>query len=231
MISARVLSLALLCSLISATGVVAAELPIPPLPENVVLQSDVEYGKAGERSLKLDLFLPKQPHETPLPVIVFIHGGGWATARQERRPAARAALCGLGQLHRREHRIPAHRRGPVAGPTSRLQGGHPLAEGQRQEVQHRPTADRRVGRFGRRATGQYAGHHRRPEGTGRRLRIARRVDPRGLRGRFLRPHRHAHPAGPRAISSTCSASRWKRCRRWPRPPRRSPTSRRAARRF
>ncbi len=64
--------------MIAVTGAFAAEAPIPPLPENVILQRDVEYGRAGERSLKLDLFLPKQPHETPLPVIVFIHGGGWA---------------------------------------------------------------------------------------------------------------------------------------------------------
>lgn len=50
----------------------------PAVPRNVVIERDVEYGKAGERSLKLDLVLPEQPSEKPRPAIVWIHGGGWA---------------------------------------------------------------------------------------------------------------------------------------------------------
>ena len=46
-------------------------------PENVTVQRDVEYGKAGDRALKLDIIRPKQPGDAPLPVIVFIHGGAW----------------------------------------------------------------------------------------------------------------------------------------------------------
>ena len=38
---------------------------------------DVEYGRAGDRSLKLDIYQPKQRAADPLPVIVWIHGGGW----------------------------------------------------------------------------------------------------------------------------------------------------------
>lgn len=49
----------------------------PRLPENVTLQRDVEYGKAGDRPLKLDIIRPKRPADSPLPVIVFIHGGAW----------------------------------------------------------------------------------------------------------------------------------------------------------
>jgi acetyl esterase/lipase len=47
------------------------------LPEGVTLERNVEYGKAGDRSLKLDLLLPKKASQTPLPLIVYIHGGGW----------------------------------------------------------------------------------------------------------------------------------------------------------
>jgi acetyl esterase/lipase len=46
-------------------------------PENVIVQRDIVYGDAGGRPLKLDLVLPKEKSGTPLPLIVFIHGGGW----------------------------------------------------------------------------------------------------------------------------------------------------------
>ena len=37
---------------------------------------DVEYARAGDRSLRLDLLLPKQPRD-PMPLVVWVHGGGW----------------------------------------------------------------------------------------------------------------------------------------------------------
>jgi acetyl esterase/lipase len=51
----------------------------PPfqLPDNVVLKTDVVYGKGGDRDLKSDLFLPKKTSASR-PAIVFIHGGGWS---------------------------------------------------------------------------------------------------------------------------------------------------------
>ncbi len=55
----------------------AAKKPAFKLPETVVVEKDVEYGKAGERSLKLDIVRPRKPSEKPLPVIAFVHGGGW----------------------------------------------------------------------------------------------------------------------------------------------------------
>lgn len=45
--------------------------------KNVKVTRDVEYGKAGERSLKLDLYQPAKPAAEKLPAIVWIHGGGW----------------------------------------------------------------------------------------------------------------------------------------------------------
>lgn len=47
------------------------------LRQNVTVQRDVVYGKAGDRALKLDVIRPGQPGDSPLPVIVFIHGGAW----------------------------------------------------------------------------------------------------------------------------------------------------------
>ncbi|HEX4148745.1 MAG TPA: hypothetical protein VHY20_07150, partial [Pirellulales bacterium] len=46
-------------------------------PEGWVLERDVEYGRAGDRALVLDMMRPEQPAKQPLPMIAFIHGGGW----------------------------------------------------------------------------------------------------------------------------------------------------------
>ena len=51
--------------------------PPPPIPENVVLERDVVYGRARDRELKLDIVRPGAASEKPRPAIVFIHGGGW----------------------------------------------------------------------------------------------------------------------------------------------------------
>jgi len=47
-------------------------------PDSVVIERDVEYGKGGEVSLRLDIVRPRQESEKPRPVIVFIHGGAWS---------------------------------------------------------------------------------------------------------------------------------------------------------
>jgi acetyl esterase/lipase len=47
------------------------------LEDKYTLRRDVEYGKAGDRALLLDLMLPKAESDKPRPTIVWIHGGGW----------------------------------------------------------------------------------------------------------------------------------------------------------
>lgn len=47
-----------------------------PLAE-VELMEGVEYGTGGGRPLKLDIIRPKEPSGGPLPVILYVHGGGW----------------------------------------------------------------------------------------------------------------------------------------------------------
>ena len=51
---------------------------LPPIPENVVLERDIQYGQGGEHPLLLDILRPKAESERPLPVVLFIHGGGWS---------------------------------------------------------------------------------------------------------------------------------------------------------
>ena len=59
------------------------------LRERLVMESDVEYGKAGEVPLLLDVIKPKGVAEGKRPVIVWIHGGGWQNGNKN---------SGLGRL-------------------------------------------------------------------------------------------------------------------------------------
>jgi acetyl esterase/lipase len=49
----------------------------PKIPDTIKQQPDIVYGKGGDVELKLDLYLPKTEAKKPLPVVVWIHGGGW----------------------------------------------------------------------------------------------------------------------------------------------------------
>jgi len=53
------------------------------VPADVELIRDVEFGKGGGRPLKLDILRPKDLPKEPVPVIVFVHGGGWSMGRKE----------------------------------------------------------------------------------------------------------------------------------------------------
>ncbi|MCC6491830.1 MAG: alpha/beta hydrolase [Pirellulales bacterium] len=56
-------------------GVNGYDLDIP-VPDAVSVQKGIEYGKAGDASLQLDLYSAKDL-AAPAPALVFIHGGGW----------------------------------------------------------------------------------------------------------------------------------------------------------
>ncbi|MCC6142497.1 MAG: alpha/beta hydrolase [Candidatus Hydrogenedentes bacterium] len=49
-----------------------------PIPEGVVEEKDIEYGRVGDRALQLDLYYPKGLTE-PATTLLFIHGGGWSS--------------------------------------------------------------------------------------------------------------------------------------------------------
>lgn len=54
-----------------------ATMPAKPLPPGVRVERDIKYGDAPGKSNLLDLYLPKDAPASPLPLIVYIHGGGW----------------------------------------------------------------------------------------------------------------------------------------------------------
>jgi acetyl esterase/lipase len=67
--------------------------PTPPVPEGVRAFRDLEYIRGGHERNRLDLYLPEKA-ERPLPIIVWIHGGGWQAGSKERTPAIPLAAKG-----------------------------------------------------------------------------------------------------------------------------------------
>lgn len=102
-LSDRVLLLALLC----AVSLAAAQEPQAPKPkrpptldemeeqfrDKVEIRRDQPYAGGGNSFQMVDVYLPKQRNsERPLPVVVFIHGGGW-TANPRSRWLFMARAC------------------------------------------------------------------------------------------------------------------------------------------
>ena len=77
-----------LAFLASAAFCIAAETlspvarPAGPLkfqvPPGVEVIHDVEIGKGGDRVLHAEIARPKDPPATPMPAVLWIHGGGWS---------------------------------------------------------------------------------------------------------------------------------------------------------
>ncbi|WP_228469142.1 alpha/beta hydrolase fold domain-containing protein [Paenibacillus sp. JNUCC31] len=66
-------------------GITPAPSPVPPgegnteftPPQGVTLYEDVEIGTAGGRAMYSSIAVPETAAAEPMPVIVYIHGGGW----------------------------------------------------------------------------------------------------------------------------------------------------------
>lgn len=61
-----------------------AKLLAAKLPPDVEFLPNIGFGNGGGRPLRLDMLCPEKKSSKPLPVIVFIHGGGWSEGRKER---------------------------------------------------------------------------------------------------------------------------------------------------
>jgi acetyl esterase/lipase len=53
----------------------------PPIPEGVKEIKDIEYKNIDGKSMQLDLYLPENSDQ-PVPLLVFVHGGGWKSGKR-----------------------------------------------------------------------------------------------------------------------------------------------------
>lgn len=58
-----------------------AQSPAPSSPPWTKV-ANIEYAKVGDKSLTLDLYLPKNAAK-PMPVVMWVHGGGWHAGSKE----------------------------------------------------------------------------------------------------------------------------------------------------
>ncbi|MDF1850223.1 MAG: alpha/beta hydrolase [Verrucomicrobiales bacterium] len=57
-------------------------------PAGTVLSKDIVFAEADGIELKLDIYRPVQKSEAPLPVVLWIHGGGWLKGSKDNCKAA-----------------------------------------------------------------------------------------------------------------------------------------------
>jgi acetyl esterase/lipase len=67
-------------------NVSAAPATQPGLPPHTVCDRDVKYGDGPAKSNLMDIFLPDNA-DKPLPLVVWVHGGGWIEGSKEGCPA------------------------------------------------------------------------------------------------------------------------------------------------
>lgn len=72
-----------------------AQSPQQRLPENVIAHRDLVYVEGGHERHKLDVYLPKDS-KSPLPLIIWVHGGGWQNGSKEGAPPLRAGYVERG---------------------------------------------------------------------------------------------------------------------------------------
>jgi acetyl esterase/lipase len=65
----------------------------PKLPKGITAEYDVKYVPNGDAAQALDIYFAEPPADKPLPLLVWIHGGGWSGGSKAQPPY-------LGQLLR-----------------------------------------------------------------------------------------------------------------------------------
>lgn len=59
------------------------------LPAGIKAERNISYIPGGDRAQTLDIYFPEQPSEKPLPLLVWIHGGGWSAGSKSECPYLR----------------------------------------------------------------------------------------------------------------------------------------------
>lgn len=83
------------CILLMAASCFLLRAQQPRLPAGVREIHDLTYVEGGHERHKLDLYLPEKA-EGPLPLIIWVHGGGWQNGSKEGCPPLRAGYVAQG---------------------------------------------------------------------------------------------------------------------------------------
>jgi acetyl esterase/lipase len=91
----------------------------PKLPEGVEVSRDLEYAQVKGVGLKLDLYRPTAKPSAPMPLVIWVHGGGWSKGTKAGCPVSWLAAKGyaVASLDFRllpEHPWPAQIEDPIA---------------------------------------------------------------------------------------------------------------------
>src|SRR5690348_10927237 len=62
--------------------------------DGVRIERDIAYVPDGDSSQRLDLYLPEKPGDKPLPLLVWVHGGGWLGGSKKENPGIRFTARG-----------------------------------------------------------------------------------------------------------------------------------------
>ena len=84
-LAVRRVSVALVLLIVSQANAQAPRGPAT-VPSDIRSQINIPYVENGSRSQVLNLYLPEQPSEKPLPVVIWIHGGAWMAGNQASPP-------------------------------------------------------------------------------------------------------------------------------------------------
>jgi acetyl esterase/lipase len=71
----------------AAAAKIEAKKTTPPL-KGVRVERDIQYVPGGDEAQRLDLYLPEKPSDRPVPLLVWIHGGGWRGGSKAGSPSA-----------------------------------------------------------------------------------------------------------------------------------------------
>jgi acetyl esterase/lipase len=88
---------ALIRSILAAAFLVAAgcvEQARSQVTNGIRLERDISYVPDGDSSQRLDLYLPERSSDKPLPLVVWIHGGGWLGSSKKENPGAALTRSG-----------------------------------------------------------------------------------------------------------------------------------------
>jgi acetyl esterase/lipase len=73
-------------AILLSCGVLITSAESAPQTAGIIAERNIPYVENGHRNQVLDLYLPEQPSDKPLPLMIWIHGGAWMAGSQANPP-------------------------------------------------------------------------------------------------------------------------------------------------